>query len=433
MHVRTARRLTFWCIGLILSGCLAGILVPAGLGWDFANFYDAGRRVAAGQIADIYDTTSLIAGEAPQGQMRFWGTPISAVLYAPMSGLSPEAALIAFKVQNVLAYAAALGLLFAFCQRFLPPGTPARWEFAALFTFLCLIYQPFWTVFRVGGQTTATVFLLLVGGLVLHTGGRFWGSAACVVLATLIKPALAPALLFLLCVSGLRYLRNTVVILGVVGLLSLVMLGWPVHQAFLNRVLTEGQAKFPWYHNSSLFILAEALRSWLPGRTAAGDLLVTTATYALKAIVLATFGYLVVKSRTRRWPDAARRHFHFVLAIAFFLLWSPTLWEHYLAVLFPLLAYIVASREQFSGRARALVGVIFLLSLGQNLILMDWLRGRFAFDSAVTLTGIALLKSGPLWLTLILLWRHYPDVFRSYSVPAWASIPEVAPAERRAL
>jgi hypothetical protein len=121
-----------------------------------------------------------------------------------------------------------------------------------------------------------------------------------------------------------------------------------------------------------------------------------------------------------------------MLAIAFFLLWSPTLWEHYLTVLFPLLAYIVASREQFSGRARALVSVIFLLSLGQNLILMDWLRGRFAFDSAVTLTGIALLKSGPLWLTLILLWRHYPDVFRSYSVPAWAAIPAVAPSERRA-
>ncbi len=430
MHERTARRLTFGSIGLILLGCVAGILVPAGLGWDFSNFYDAGRRVASGQIAEIYDTSALIGGQPPQGQMRFWGTPISAVFYAPLAAFPPRAALIVFKVQNVIAYGAALGLLFLFCRRFVAPLSSARWEFAAIFAGLTLIYQPFWTVFRVGGQTTATVLLLIVGGVILHTGGRLWGSAVCMVVAALIKPALAPALLFLLCVSGLRFLRNTTIILAAVGLGSITLLGWPVHQAFLHRVLTEGRASFPWYHNSSLFIVTDSLRSWATATT--GDLLVTGATWVLKAVVLATVGYLILKSRGLNWALAARRHFHFMLAVAFFLLWSPTLWEHYLAVLFPFLAYLVASRDHFSGQARALIALIFLLSLAQNLILMDWLRGRFAFDSAWQLTSIALLKSGPLWLTLVLLWRHHRELFRSYAAPAWLSIPALPVPERRA-
>ena len=115
----------------------------------------------------------------------------------------------------------------------------------------------------------------------------------------------------------------------------------------------------------------------------------------------------------------------------FFLLWSPTLWEHYLAVLFPFLAYLVACRHEFSHRAQVLVGAIFLLSLGQNLILMEWLRVRYAFDGAA-LTGVALLKSGPLWLTLVLLWRHAPELLRSFGAPAWGAMPSAAASARRA-
>ena len=57
------------CAGIALVA-ITGILVPAGLGWDFANFYDTGRRAAAGQLMTIYDPTATIAGQAPQGAWR---------------------------------------------------------------------------------------------------------------------------------------------------------------------------------------------------------------------------------------------------------------------------------------------------------------------------------------------------------------------------
>ena len=39
------RRLTAAAVLLIAIGNVVGIVVPAGVGWDFANFYDTGRRV----------------------------------------------------------------------------------------------------------------------------------------------------------------------------------------------------------------------------------------------------------------------------------------------------------------------------------------------------------------------------------------------------
>ncbi|MGH9854754.1 MAG: hypothetical protein ACREBD_33400, partial [Blastocatellia bacterium] len=83
--LRKYQRLTFVCLLLLLVGTVVGIMVPAGPGWDFANFYDTGRRVAAGQIGDLYNPDSLINGEKPQGGLGFYGAPISALLYAPLS------------------------------------------------------------------------------------------------------------------------------------------------------------------------------------------------------------------------------------------------------------------------------------------------------------------------------------------------------------
>jgi hypothetical protein len=47
------------------------------------------------------------------------------------------------------------------------------------------------------------------------------------------------------------------------------------------------------------------------------------------------------------------------------------------------------------------------------------LRDRFTFDTLWSSLGIALYKSGPLLLTVILLWRHHGELFGSYSNPAW--------------
>ena len=278
-----------------------------------------------------------------------------------MSWFPPETALILFKLQNVLVFAAAFAVLFLFYVNFVTPDDRRWWQFAATFAFLCLIYQPFWTVFRVGGQTTPTVLLLLTIGLVLHTRASFWGSALCVTVATLFKPAMAPIMLVLMAVSGVSFFVRAAVVLAGVGMVSLVLLGWPIHAAFLDRVLRDSQATFERYSNSSLYILIDNLRIGV-GRAAgrAYNLLFVGLQAAMKVMALATVVYLTIESRRRIATPSGRRHFDFLMAIVFFLLWSATLWEHYLAVLFPLLVYVVASRQYFSRRALALVALIFL-------------------------------------------------------------------------
>lgn len=71
-RLNTLRWLTQLSIGLIVVGCAVAVAVPAGHRWDFANFYDAGRRVAAGRIQDLYLAGSPIDGGPPQGVMAFW-------------------------------------------------------------------------------------------------------------------------------------------------------------------------------------------------------------------------------------------------------------------------------------------------------------------------------------------------------------------------
>jgi hypothetical protein len=220
---------------LILIGSIIGILVPAGLGWDFANFYDAGRRTAAGQINDLYEPQSLIRGEQPQGHMAFWGAPLSSFMYVPLSWFSPESALTIFKIQNTIVYFTTFLVLFIFNRKFVVGNSYIKqWRFTAVFVFLCLIYQPFWTVYRVGGQTTPTVLLLFSLALVAHTKARFILSSLLLVIAVMIKPAFITALVFLICVSGLRFFASTVAFLLLTGLTSIVVMGWSINVTGCN-------------------------------------------------------------------------------------------------------------------------------------------------------------------------------------------------------
>jgi hypothetical protein len=408
-------------IGLLAAGCLAGIAVPAGLGWDFANFYDAGRRVLAGQIGDLYDPDSLIAGRPPQGTTGFFGAPLSALFYVPIGALAPETALVLFKIQNVVAFAITFLVLYRFCSPFAGATAEAQARFAAMFFGLCVIYQPFWTVFRVGGQTTPTVLMLFTLGLIAHVAGRFWWSSACLVIAVLIKPAFVTAVALIAIVSGVAFFWRIAVTGAVAGAVSVIVMGWPIHAAFLDLMQRAGQITYAWYFNSSIYVLADNLRIY--ARHALGpdamrvELLLLTA--ALRLTVAATVVWLLVRSRRESWTPAAHRHFRYMLAVIFFLLWSATIWEHYLSLLFLPLIYIVATRRHMSRAAMTAVAVIFVLSIGQNLILVNWVRYGFDIDSLPELLAVALVKCGPLLVTLVLLWRHRRELFRTYDDPAW--------------
>ena len=422
---RTAfyKRVTGAALVLIALGCTVGVVVPAGLGWDFANFYDAGHRVVARQTVDLYHQERPVAGGPTQGNMRFWGAPLSAALYAPLAFLRPELALIVFKLQNIMALAVALALLYRHCHRFLASDPARSAAFSAMFAGLCLIYQPFWTTFRVGGQSTATVMLLLVAALHCYTAGRLRVTALLLVGAVMIKPTLVTLLVFLACVSGWPFVLALAIGTAFLALLSVAVMGWPIHVEFL-RVLVEGsQLSRPWHFNSSLYVPLENLRllRFTPAAAPGAAAALLTLMWCVKCAVVAMFATIVRSSRRRDWPGPARRHFEFLMSVSFWLLISQTLWEHYLAMLFIPLIYIVAVRRWFPPTAHYLVGAICALCLGQNLILMELLWTRIDIQSAAGLIAIGLFKAGPLLFTLLLLWRYQASLFASYTAPAWTS------------
>jgi hypothetical protein len=415
------RRFTTAFIFLLLTGAIIGIIVPAGTGWDFANFYDTGRRAAAGQIGDLYNPDSLIDGGKPEGSLGFWGPPISAWFYAPLSYLPPATALVVFKIENTLAYFIALLLIYLFYRQFAGDSPAAQSQFAAVFALLSLIYQPFWTVYRVGGQTTPTVFLLFTLALLNYTNTRLMLSSIFLVLALLIKPSFAPVLLFLMFVSGVRFTQFSVLVLLAAGLASVWVSGWDIHVEFLRVALRGAESTFPWFSNSSLYVPLEGIKSATNVGRPSGwlNLVLTGLNVGVKAGVLFTFVLIMVKSRPQPWSPPARRHFHFLMAVCFCLMMSQTVWEHYLSPLFLFLAYVVASRRHFSRSAMTLIGAIFLFGMGQNLIFINLLRAAHDFDSLLELFLVGLFKSAPLLLTLVFLWRHYGELFHSYASEQW--------------
>lgn len=423
-RARLAHRITLVATTLIGLGCLAGVLVPAGLGWDFANFYDAGRRVVAGEAAHLYDPKAPIGGLPPQGTTGFFGTPLSALLYTPLAAFAPTTALVLFKLADVAALLGALLVLWRFYRSLAGGSADARATFTAWFAVLSLVYQPFWTIFRVGGQTTPFVFLALTLALVGHVRGRFWRSAIGVAVAALIKPSLAPTVLLLLAVAGPAYAWRSVVAFLAAALASVVLLGWPAHEAFLALMRRSSQVTYAWYFNSSVFILFDNWRLAAgPESDASGLVPIVTALQALVRLgAVMLIGSLLWSARRAGWSPAAWRHLQFQMAVLLFLFVSLTVWEHYLALLFPFLAYLVAAREALGRAVLRLVVVIAALSLLQNLILIDWLRAHVAFTTWPRLMGIAILKSAPLTVTVYGLCRHRRAVLASHTLAIWPQL-----------
>ncbi len=421
LGLKKYRFLSIASLSFLLFGSIAGILVPAGSGWDFANFYDTGRRLAAGQVEDLYRPDSAIAGEKPRGSLAFYGTPLSAYLYVPLSFFSPENALIVFKIQNTLAYFAALIFLYLHYRKFAGEDSIEQSQFAALFVFVSLIYQPFWTVYRIGGQSTPTVFLLLTLALLCHTHSRFLLSAFLLVVAVLIKPILVTALLFLLIVSPFPFLAYTLILLAASGLFSILLMGWTIHLEFLRQMLMGLRNVYPWFYNSSLYVPFDNLKALAKPEISSNlRWLITILQTGLKITAVLTTAVLTLKSRSQMWSTKASLHFRFVMSVVFFLLFSQTVWEHYLSFLFLLLAYMIAFRRYFCRSTHLMLAMIFILCLGQSLIVVTFLREHFLFDSIPELLLIGFFKSAPLFLTLVLLLARFREFYQSYTAKEWS-------------
>jgi hypothetical protein len=209
----------------------------------------------------------------------------------------------------------------------------------------------------------------------------------------LIKPSLAPAVIFIALISEWAFIWRMAVVWAVAAGLSLLLLGWGAHVSFVKQMLESLGWEYSWYYNSSIYVALDVLRA-------------RALTWVLKTIVILTLAWFAWQTRGSTWTVRARRHFCFLLMMVFSLVWSPTVYEHYLSLLFPFLIFIIVSAPSFSRQALTLVALIFVFSLAQNLIVVNWIRYGLKIDSLPELLLVALVKSAPLLLTMGLMWRH---------------------------
>jgi hypothetical protein len=399
---------------LVLAAWVVG--QPWGLRWDFANFYDTGHRILAGESRNLYDSRSDIEGNPPLGVMIYWGTPLGGLIYVPLALLPPRAAMVAFKIQNVVALIAALWILLVRYLRRVDtsPGhdTPRK---IATFLALCLVFQPFWTIFLVGGQTTATVFLLLVLFLIAYVSGRDWLGAFLLSLVFLIKPGFAVMLASFLIARRFAFLARVAACLAVEGLLSILLFGWDLHAGFAAQLVRGAGLERLWLFNSSLAAFVKNFSLlWRGDPAPAGAALLARLAMLVRAGVVVGFA-VAWRAASRDLPNeaAARTHLAF-LSLLFFLLVSEIVWEHYVMVLFIPATYVLARRGRFSAGARGLVWAALLLSAGQNIGLALAIDRLVTVDAFREILAVGLYKSGPLLLTAVFLVRFHGELVRSH-------------------
>ena len=414
-----ARRLTRLALVLLLLGCAAGVALPAGIGWDFANFYDTGRRVVAGQLADVYDASTTIAGAPPSTTLDFYGTPLSALLYAPLGLLPPYAALVVFKLVDTLALWGALLLLHRAGRGHVGDAPAAAARYAARFAWAALLFQPFWTVYRVGGQTTPLAFLLLTLGLLAHLRSRAGWAALCFAVAVAIKPAFALGYAFLLLAAGPRFLAFSLLHGAWLGALSIAVAGWPLHLEFLQKMAANSGRIAPWTYNSSIWIVPAEISRWIAGPGAESLAPPRWLVLGLQASIVAGCAALAWSTKRRPLPGAARVHQQWMIALIFFLLASQTAWEHYLAVLFLPVAFWLAAWDRAPRPVQRAVAAVVVLSVPQNLIFTTALAKVLPSESLPAILAVTLLKSAPTLIVLWLLVRHRAAWEATYQGMDW--------------
>lgn len=402
-------RMAGWLLLALTAAWVAvGLAKGWGLGLDFANFYDAGQKARAGEFARLYDPFAAIAGQPPLGNMTFYSAPLTAWFYAPMAALPPRAAMLAFKTAGTLALILALVLIY----RALAPRTDSdrRDRFFLAFALAVLIFQPFWTIYRVGGQTTPFVLLSMILGMMAARSGRMVAAALLCAAAVLIKPVLAPAAIGIFLLSDNRF-RATALVAGALSLgLSLWLFGTGLHAEFLTLLGDETRKLLIPTLNSAPFSFLEPLFVAPKAYALGGDAppALTTGLTVLRltaaaGLVLGLWHLLRpgLSAATRIWVIWSGG---LILALVL----SPVVWAHYLAFAFPALALVLAVSPHLPGPARLHLGLIIGLGLFQHRMIIEQMERALGTDTTAALTAIGLIKSLPLLLLLVFLalWRR---------------------------
>jgi len=331
------RRLDTWLLVmvalLLLCRTAVAVVTGDGIGWDFKdNFYRVGTELYQGHPQNLYNVDPY---------RGYAGAPITAYLFAPLGQWSPRIALAEFKLICALCFAVGFWMLYSL---FAEAARPRLRQSLLLPAYLAaiLLFEPFWFVFAVGGQSTAICFPLLVLFLRSYLSGRMGLASVALSVGILLKPFLAPVILILAFAGEWRLLILLVASGSVEAVLSLALLGLPIHLAWLTSLqqLTR-QSVEAWWNNGSIWNVPDSI--WVS--VTFHKLIVASSTVTawrttigwFRLALVPIFAFLAARTNRAGQDPIVRRRLVFDLAILFCMLQSLVVWPHYLAFLFPTL------------------------------------------------------------------------------------------------
>ena len=357
-------------IGLLLAvRAIVSVLSPAGIEWDYAQYYLAGNRAVEGRMHELYllsrstmeawernsgigtrdDVVELETTGSPDelissGRMGYIGFPLTAFAWAPFGALSKRAGLVVFKLGCALSLALALFLLFPAFRNTARTGHLAL----PLFLGIALLYGPFWFSFATGGQATPLGFLLLVLFYRLLVQNRVGWASVCLALAIPIKPFFVVILPILFLGREIRSVIYTSAGLAVIMGTSVVLFGLPLHLEWweVMRISAGGLAE-PWWNNVS--ILGSVYTWWTYTVGAPLEMIgepdsawVRYVLLAFKLVVVSLLFYRAATLRSVESDPAQARHHLVVLGVLLPLFISNIVWPHYLTFAFlPLMFWLI--------------------------------------------------------------------------------------------
>ena len=407
------KRLIFWLLVALLAIRVTGhVSSPAGLNWDFTGFYNTGARVFQGEIQNIYKQESPIAGKPREltKPFEYVGFPLSAYLFAPLGLFSTRVGLLVFKVVCAACYGLGLFLLYRHFHTHTLPGWNMELQLNC-FLFLCLVFEPFWRVFPVGGQSTPFAFLMLVMFLSAYVKSRLAAAALFLSVAILVKPFLGPVVYVFLLARDWKFLMWLTGTFTLEGSLSLSLVGPGLHWEWIRIVLQESQRwSMAWWYNCS--ILGFAANFWRYLQPLRSAEIVPPALFVIQIVfrsfLVLFFARLVQKVRTTSAPELPKKHSYVLLGIVLSLFIPGIVWEHYLVFLIIPLLYLISYRQDIPRGAQTVTVLILLLTLRANQLFARSLSVRFMYINSFWETLlVSSYGSGALILTLLLLLYFY--------------------------
>jgi len=408
-------------IGLAIA-VRAVVLVrsPEGVRVDFATYYNAGARFAAGEYENLYDPESAVDGRRPLDWPRvhrYAGFPLSAALFTPLGLLGPEAALPVFKATCAAAFIAAMFVLYA---GFLRRGdavwrSPAGLAIAGA---VGLLYEPAWLTLRNGGQATALATLCFALFAYFYVDRRAVVAALFLVAAVFLKPLFALGGVVFLVSRDWRFVRPAVLWGLALVLASVILLGWHTQvEWFRTAALLGGTRTVSWKANASvpgLFIdywaalgtnrVGIFASTPSPRRHLPAGMSMVVGLYHLA--LMAGFVVLSLRVRSGTGPLRLKRQQLVTLALLLPLLWGTVIWRHYLLFLLVPLTFLAARWSRLPFGMRLGMGLFLLATFAASNRLTDFVGRLFYVNTPWEAAAVALYASASMLVVLALVVRY---------------------------